>query len=174
MECDASPLFEPVLWEGSGFKILDESLIPERIEYIPVSEISQALQAVRDMRTRAFGQVLTFLYSGALIAQGYEGKEPEPLQRSIEEMIQQFCAARPTFDFRGLGRLLSQSFIELPAATRPGGWIASQARAFAAQIVKARQRRAERAAAILPKAARVLTHCNISGELVAIARTCRE
>ena len=58
-----SPLFEPVLWEGSGFKILDETLVPERIEYIPVSEISQALEAVREMRTRAFGQVLTFLYS---------------------------------------------------------------------------------------------------------------
>jgi methylthioribose-1-phosphate isomerase len=174
MESDASPLFEPVLWEGSGFKILDESLIPERIEYIPVREIPQALQAVREMRTRAFGQVLTFFYSGALVAQGYEGRESEPLQRSIEEMIQQFCAARPTFDFRGLGCLLSQSFLELPATTRPGGWIASQAREFAARIIKARQTRAERAGAILPEAARVLTHCNVSGELVAVARSCRE
>src|ERR671922_2994611 len=86
MECDASPLFEPVLWEGSGFKILDESLIPERIEYIPVSEIPQALQAVRDMRTRAFGQVLTFLYSGALVAQRYDGNPAEPLREKIEEL----------------------------------------------------------------------------------------
>ena len=32
-----SPLFEPVLWNGGGFKILDELLVPERIE-LPISE----------------------------------------------------------------------------------------------------------------------------------------
>jgi methylthioribose-1-phosphate isomerase len=174
MESKASPLFEPVLWEGTGFKILDESLIPDRIEYVEVSELAQALEAVGGMRTRAFGQVLTFLYSGALVAQGYDGKEPEPLQERIEEMVRQFCEVRPTFDFRGLGRLLSKAFIELPSGTSPGVWIAIQARAFGRQIINARQARARRAAAVLPNVARVLTHCNVSGELVAIARYCRE
>ena len=65
-----SPLFEPVLWEGRGFKILDETLIPERIEYIRIDQVTQAIDAVREMKTRAFGQVLTFLYSGAMLAQG--------------------------------------------------------------------------------------------------------
>ena len=63
-----SPLFEPVLWNGDGFKILDELLVPERIEYIQITQVAQALDAVRQMKTRAFGQVLTFLYSGALLA----------------------------------------------------------------------------------------------------------
>ena len=35
-----SPLFEPVLWEGRGFKILDETLIPERIEYIRIDQVA--------------------------------------------------------------------------------------------------------------------------------------
>jgi methylthioribose-1-phosphate isomerase len=65
-----SPLFEPVLWEGSGFKILDEVGLPERIEYLTVCDVSEALGAVRSMKSRAFGQVLTFIYSGALVAQG--------------------------------------------------------------------------------------------------------
>ena len=169
-----SPLFEPVLWEGSGFKILDETLVPERIEYIPVSEISQALEAVREMRTRAFGQVLTFLYSGALVAQHYDGKEAEPLREKIEEMTRQFCDARPTFDFEGLGSVFSGGLSALPAGAKAGDWIATRAREFAAQIVKARQARAKRAAAIMPRAARALTHCNVSGELVAVAQYCRE
>src|SRR5438874_9789702 len=169
-----SPLFEPVLWEGSGFKILDETLVPERIEYIPVSEISQALEAVREMRTRAFGQVLTFLYSGALVAQHYDGKEAEPLRETIEEMTRRFCDARPTFDFEGLGSVFSGGLSALPAGAKAGDWIATRAREFAAQIVKARQARAKRAAAIMPRAARALTHCNVSGELVAVAQYCRE
>ena len=62
MSAVQSPLFEPVLWEGDGFRVLDEILIPQRLEYITVTEVSQALAAVRDMKTRAYGQVLTFLY----------------------------------------------------------------------------------------------------------------
>ncbi len=66
MSAAQSPLFEPVLWQGAGFRILDETQIPEKIEYLEVREVEQALDAVRAMKTRAFGQVLTFLYSGAL------------------------------------------------------------------------------------------------------------
>jgi methylthioribose-1-phosphate isomerase len=169
-----SPLFKPVLWEGNGFKILDETLIPERIEYIAITEISQAVEAVREMRTRAFGQVLTFLYSGALLAEDYRGKEAELLRGEIEEMTRQFCAARPTFDFDGLSRFFFKAFGELPAGADAGDWIATQARRFAAQIITARQARAKRTALILPSPARVLTHCNISGEMVAVAQYCRE
>ena len=53
-----SPLFEPVLWEGAGFKILDQIQLPEKIQYLEVSKVGQALEAVREMKTRAFGQVL--------------------------------------------------------------------------------------------------------------------
>ena len=38
-----SPLFEPVLWEGRRFKILDETLIPQRLEYIAIDRVSQSL-----------------------------------------------------------------------------------------------------------------------------------
>jgi len=58
MNVNPSPLFEPVLWDGNGFKILDEILVPEEIRYIRISEVTQALDAVREMKTRAFGQVL--------------------------------------------------------------------------------------------------------------------
>jgi methylthioribose-1-phosphate isomerase len=169
-----SPLFEPVLWKGDGFKILDETLIPERIEYILVTRISQALEAVRDMRTRAFGQVLTFLYSAALVAEHFDGPEPEPLRKRIEEMTRQFCDARPTFDFKGLGDYILKRFADLPSSVSCGEWVAEQVRGLAGQIVKARQGRAKRTASILPSPARVLTHCNVSGELVAVARYCKE
>ena len=50
MSVEQSPLFEPVLWEGEGFKILDELALPERLNYLEVSEVSQALAAVREMK----------------------------------------------------------------------------------------------------------------------------
>ena len=174
MSVEQSPLFEPVLWHGEGFKILDELAVPECLTYLEVNEIGQALDAVREMKTRAFGQVLTFLYSGALLAQQYEGGEVAALRQTLAQMTEQFCAARPTFDFKGLGGYFEGWFGELPAGANIGATIAGRAREFAKQIIRSRHARAKRVALLLPNPARVMTHCNVSGELVAIARYCRD
>src|SRR3989337_3833542 len=136
MPAAQSPLFEPVLWDGEGFKILDEISLPEKIEYIPVREVAQALEAVRQMKTRAFGQVLTFLYSGVLLAERYQGKDSEPLGEQIARMTEQFCEARPTFDFSGLGADLLGLVRQTPPGAGPGEWLADQARGFAGRITQ--------------------------------------
>jgi methylthioribose-1-phosphate isomerase len=169
-----SPLFEPVLWDGNGFKILDELLVPEQIEYIRINHVAQAVDAVRHMKTRAFGQVLTFLYSGALLASAYRGNKAAPLREQIGTMTEAFCNARPTFDFRGLGAFFEEWFAKLSSNSPVGESIACRAREFARQIVQARQARAKRAASILPNPAQVMTHCNVSGELVEVARHCHK
>jgi methylthioribose-1-phosphate isomerase len=168
-----SPLFEPVLWEGKGFKILNENALPEKIEYVVVREVSQAIDAVRSMKTRAFGQVLTFLYSGALVAQGYQGSGAGPLGEQLARLTERFCEARPTFDFRGLGDHFCRWLSEWRNESEIGAWITTRARETAAQIVKAREARASRVAGILPDPARIMTHCNVSGELVAVASHCK-
>src|SRR5512147_918070 len=125
-----SPLFEPVLWHDGGFKILDEIQVPQKIDYIEVTEVGQALDAVREMKTRAFGQVLTFLYSAALVAQHYHGAEAAPLRGQLQRLTQQFCDARPTFDFRGLGKFVEVFFDKIPAGADVGAVIARQAFEF--------------------------------------------
>jgi methylthioribose-1-phosphate isomerase len=167
-----SPLFEPVLWERGEFRILDEVCLPQQIRYITITDVPQAINAVREMKTRAFGQVLTFLYSGALLAQNYHRQEILPLRESIDQMTVAFCRARPTFDFHGLGQYFGEWFDKLPRDVSAGEWIREQACDFAARIVLARGARAKRMAELLPDKARVLTHCNMSGELVATAQHC--
>lgn len=168
-----SPLFEPVVWNGDGFKVLDELQVPERLEYIAVSEVDQALETVRSMKTRAFGQVLVFLYAGALLAERHPREDSAALRARIGSMTDQFCDARPTFDFRGLEAFFDEWLSRLPSGAA-GAAIAEQARQFGRQIIRARLARARRAAVALPNPARVLTHCNVSGELVAVAQACRE
>lgn len=167
-----SPLFSPAVWEGSSFKILDETLLPWRLEYIPASEVAQALQAVREMKTRAFGQVLTFIYAAALVAQRTPMQKPEQFRERLNHLAEEFEQARPTFDFRGVARLFDDWLDDAPAQGDIRVWAQDKIHGLVAKIAAAREQRARRAAELLPNPCRLLTHCNVSGELVVVARWC--
>lgn len=171
MNVKQSPLFEPVLWEGDGFKILDETLLPSRIEYIEVRALPQALAAVKDMKTRAFGQVLTFFYAAALVARGENSAAA--LRARMRRLGEEFAAVRPTFDFKGLAGFFEPWF-ENPPDGDAGLWFDRKLREFVARIIGGRLYRARQTAELLPARCRLLTHCNVSGELVAVAEQCRK
>ncbi|HEY1370929.1 MAG TPA: hypothetical protein VGH50_00550, partial [Candidatus Binatia bacterium] len=171
MDVKQSLLFEPVVWEGEGFKILDETLLPSRTEYIEVRALPQALAAVKDMKTRAFGQVLTFFYAAALVARSE--KSPDGLRARMKRLGEEFAEVRPTFDFKGLVGFFEPWFAE-PNGNQTGAWFEGKVHEFIGRIFGARLYRARKAAELLPARCRLLTHCNISGELVAVAHACRE
>ncbi|HEX9443129.1 MAG TPA: hypothetical protein VGA73_03375 [Candidatus Binatia bacterium] len=174
MKAKQSPLFEPVLWDGEGFKILDETLLPGKSEYIDVREPAEALAAVRDMKTRAFGQVLTFFYAAALAARRARGETNAELKTRMTRLADAFTEARPTFDFKALAKYFEPWLDAPPSGQEAGGWFADKILELVAGIAKARTHRAKMAAALLPDDCRLLTHCNVSGELVAVALWRRE
>jgi len=168
-----SPLFAPVIWEGDRFRILDETLLPWEKQYITVTEVSEAIRAVKEMKTRAFGQVLTFLYSAALTARTTNAKAPEALGRRLQELADEFSEARPTFNFKRHTTFFDECLKECPAGEQVGSWIEGKIHNQIATILKARDGRAEMVAKLLPSPCRLMTHCNISGELVAIGEHCK-
>jgi methylthioribose-1-phosphate isomerase len=127
---------------GKGtVRILDEISLPEQIRYISARNVSQAINAVREMKTRAFGQVLRFLYSGALLAQNYQRKEISPMREAIDQVSQEFCPARPSSISAGLVNI---SRVVRKAARKHEcrGVISERAYDFASQIILARGARA--------------------------------
>jgi methylthioribose-1-phosphate isomerase len=173
MEAKQSPLFQPILWEGDRFKILDETLLPWRSEYIEVGGLPDALRAVKDMKTRAFGQVLTFFYSAALVARGADGQSGAALKERLGRLPDEFIAVRPTFDFKGLAGYYEPWLDAMPAGGEAGAWFEGKIHALVAGVMKSRSQRAKNAAELLPESCRLLTHCNVSGEIVAVAHGCR-
>ncbi len=170
MNAKQSPLFQPVLWEGGRFKILDETLLPWKSEYIEVSELPQALRAVKEMKTRAFGQVLTFFYAAALVARGQSGAA---LRERLARLADEFIEARPTFDFKALAGYFDPWFDSMPTGNDAGDWFEGKIHQLVSGIAKARTQRAKTAAELFPNPCRLLTHCNVSGEIVAVAHWCR-
>lgn len=173
MKAKQSPLFVPVLWEGDGFKILDETLLPSKSEYIEVRDLSEALAAVKEMKTRAFGQVLTFFYAAALVAHR-GGENGAALKARLGRLADEFIEVRPTFDFKGLAAYFEPWFAALPNGKEAGSFFEDKIHELVAGIIMLRTQRAKNAAELLPNPCRLLTHCNVSGEFAAIAERCRE
>lgn len=62
-----SPLFWPSFSKGTMFYVLDETLLPEKKKYIRVTTVAQAINTIKKMKTRAFGQFLVVLNTFLLV-----------------------------------------------------------------------------------------------------------
>jgi methylthioribose-1-phosphate isomerase len=144
-----SPLCFPVRLEGQTIYVLDETRLPFEETYLEVKSLEDALGVLGQMKTRAFGQVLLFLYTCVLAGE-------------IEGIAAAFKKVRPTFDFNSLADVLkgaTQKTSALPAA------VAS----IVQGLDKKKKVRSQRLAEILPHDARILTICNVNGELIYLA-----
>jgi methylthioribose-1-phosphate isomerase len=126
--------------------VLDETKLPREETYIEVKTLDDALQALGQMKTRAFGQVLLFFYTCVLAGE-------------IEEVAASFKKTRPTFDFFTLAHALK-------SATKETSTLKEAASSIIEDLDKKRTVRAQRLAEILPQEARILTICNVNGELI--------
>ena len=64
-----SPLLYPVKLEDTFIRVLDETLLPNRVHYIKVTSLKDACYCIKEMKTRSLGQVLLCCYSFVLFEQ---------------------------------------------------------------------------------------------------------
>ena len=141
-----NPLSLPVRLQGNMISVLDETKLPREETYIEVKTLDDALQALGQMKTRAFGQVLLFFYTCVLAGE-------------IEEVAASFKKTRPTFDFFTLADALKD-------AAKGTATLREAAISIIEGLDKKKKARAQRLAGILPQEARILTICNVNGELI--------
>ncbi len=144
-----SPLLFPVRLGEREILVLDETKLPFEEVYIKVSNLDEALKVLKEMKTRALGQVLLFFYSCVLFTSN----------TSFDEIARLFKNTRPTFDFVGLGKILE-------AEVKKGKGIKEAVDNFVKSFDDRRRKRAEKLALLLPDPANILTICNVSGELL--------
>ncbi len=141
-----SPLSFPVRLQGNTISVLDETRLPLEEAYIEVKTLDDAVRALGQMKTRAFGQVLLFFYTCVLTG-------------DIDEVAASFKKTRPTFDFFTLADVLKR-------AAKETSTLKEGAVSIIEDIDKKRKVRAQKLAEILPQDARILTICNVNGELI--------
>ena len=169
------PLAWSVSLKDDKIYILDETKLPEERVYIAVADYLEAAQAIGEMKTRAFGQVLTLFYTFLLTACQNRGEDPDVLLPRLRKVAFALEQARPTFGFKDLnGKVLRWAEIAKENGKDIPSFLEEHILAFLDTLKSMRLQRAGYASSLIADGDVLLTHCNVSGEMVLIGRRCRE
>ncbi|UCE85269.1 MAG: S-methyl-5-thioribose-1-phosphate isomerase, partial [Deltaproteobacteria bacterium] len=156
-----------VRWSDDGVVLLDQRRLPTEEVYLTLATVEAVADAIESLAVRGAPAIgCTAAFGIALAAQKARAREPDALRAELEAAFERLAATRPTAVnlFASLRRMRAAFDA---AAAEPGATSDS----IRAQLVETAQHLlAEDVAAcraigragleLIPKGARVLTHCN--------------
>ncbi|MBF0511774.1 MAG: hypothetical protein HQL13_05520 [Candidatus Omnitrophica bacterium] len=161
-----SPLFWPAYIKEDVLYVLDETLIPDQLEYVCVKNVDEAVDVIRKMKTRAFGQFLVVLNTFLLELGGHQGD----LVKHLEEVACQLNNSRPTFPFAEVTGIVVKAAQKASVdGADVRGAVLKTVQGFLAGIRARRLQRVNEIADSINDGDSILTHCNVSGELAMAA-----
>ena len=102
-----SPLFWPIQLEGETISILDETLLPHKTVFIKARTYQQAAQAIKEMKTRAVGQVILVLYTFLMVVhQNKDTKNKNSIRCSLFNFFDfkfSFCSSSHHTNTKSIG-----------------------------------------------------------------------
>jgi len=148
-----SPLFWPIKFKNGIIYILDETKLPLKLTYIKARNYKEACKAIKEMKTRAVGQVLLVMY---IFLQAKAQK------KDLKIVAKAINSTRPTLSFNLLtDMVLNWLKIKAPLEKCILGFLEG--------LKYSRIKQAEEAVKLLKDGDTILTHCNISGLMPLIA-----
>jgi len=160
-----SPLFWPIALKPDGIYILDETALPSKLKYLKARDYLDCAKAIKEMKTRAVGQVILVFYTFLLEARRI--KEDKDLLPDLKKVALVLNATRPTLSFKFLTDMVlswgtSRHNLERNIA------------GFLEGLKGKRIAQAKEASLLLKDKDVILTHCNVSGLMPLIAEFCLE
>jgi methylthioribose-1-phosphate isomerase len=175
MQMTESPLFWPIDLKGSTIFCLDERALPEKLVYLKARTVRQAVRLIKDMNTRAFGQVLMAYYIFLLLLKKNKGLKTNKKIAALKKAAQAINKSRPTFPFATFTTMV------LGWAQQAKGkhqdidiFVENRIKGFLFHLKQGRIEQARRLSRCIKDGASILTHCNVSGSLVLAAQFCRK
>jgi methylthioribose-1-phosphate isomerase len=153
-----SPLFWPIQLKGNTIYILDETKLPHKLVYIKAKNYLQACKAIKEMKTRAVGQVLLVMYT--FILSKRQNKDLCKVAAAIN-------ATRPTLSFKSLTEMVL-------GIEKSGAPFEKSILGFLEMLKAKRIEQAQEMAGLLCDGDVILTHCNISGLMPLIGELAKE
>lgn len=158
-----SPLFWPIQLKGRTIYILDETALPEKLIYLKVGNYQQAILAIKNMKTRAVGQVLLVMY--IFLLELRKNKNKENISPILAKAAKAINTARPTLPFK----ILTDMVLNWVRKNAP---LEENILGFLEMLKNKRMQQAKAASKLIKDKDEVLTHCNVSGLMPLIAEFC--
>ncbi len=169
-----SPLFWPAHIKDSTLFVLDETLLPEKMHYVKVKNVVQAVDVIRTMKTRAFGQFLVVLSTFLLVLNKNKKMKDGRLMVELQKTAQALNASRPTFPFSEItGMIVGWAKKDLENNVPLQTVLPKKIEGFLLGIRGRRLERVQKLSDVLMRHNNVLTHCNVSGELAMASAICK-
>jgi len=169
-----SPLFWPARLQEKTLLVLDETLLPDKVRYIRVRNTGQAVEVIRQMKTRAFGQFLVVLNTFLLELARNKNLSDQALFQKIVQTAEALNNSRPTFPFSEVTSIVvGWAKKALEQSQDVGLSVQRNIFGYLQGIRQQRLDRIRRIAEFFQDGDSVLTHCNVSGELAMAASLCR-
>lgn len=155
--------------------VLDETLIPKKLHYNKVTNTEEAVQIIRDMKTRAFGQLLVVLYTFLLEVNSSKKESPQELIERLKKTAHALNNSRPTFPFAEVtGMAVGFAYQALEKGVDIKSYLNKCIEGYLNGIRGRRLERVQKIAEIIKSGDGILTHCNVSGELAMAAYICKQ
>ncbi len=160
-----SPLFWPVQLKGRNIYILDETALPGKVTYLKARNYQEACRAIKDMKTRAVGQVLLVMYT--LLLEIRKNKDKKEMLLILAKAVKAINASRPTLPFKMLTDMVLNW-------ARQGADLEKSILGFLEMLKTKRVQQAEVASKLITDKDVILTHCNVSGLMPLMGDFCRK
>jgi len=156
--------FDTLRWVGAGLEMIDQRLLPARVEYRRYEDAAGVAAGIRSMVVRGAPAIgCAAAYGIALAARALQGAAPAQFTAGLEAAFAQLAASRPTAVnlFWALARMRRAWEAAAPQDTaQVAARLLQEAHEITAEDIRINQAMGGHGATLLADGARVLTHCN--------------
>jgi len=169
-----SPLFWPTKLKGEALHVLDETQIPFKMHFIKVHNTREAVLVIKQMKTRAFGQLLVVLNTFLLEIKNHKNISQSALFNKLKRTAESLNNSRPTFPFCEVtSMVVSWAKLAYDSHMDIGRLVQRNIAGYLKRIRERRLERVRHIAGMIKSGDSILTHCNVSGELAMAAYLCQ-
>jgi methylthioribose-1-phosphate isomerase len=176
---------ETLRWAGERLELIDQRLLPQRVEYAVCRTAAEVAAAIRDMTVRGAPAIgCAAAYGVALEAGRPTFRTLEEFHRAIEHAFVELGASRPTavnlfWALDRMRRVYDATRTQSPEQVRAR--LVEEAVAIHREDVEANRTIGFHGSALVPDGARIMTHCNAGalataghGTALGVVRSARE
>jgi methylthioribose-1-phosphate isomerase len=150
-----------VEWENGTIRLIDQRLLPGKMEFLRIATLDQSAEAIRAMAVRGAPAIgITAAYGVVIGAAARYAQDPQRWQQAIEADLDRLADARPTAVNLRWAVERMRGVIRAGINGDPAARLLAEARAIHEEDVAANHRMGELGAALIGRGDGVLTHCN--------------